>query len=164
MTAASLAFTDGANISSSTFGPGRGGTITITAGSLTLTEGAQIVNRTLGPGRGGTITITATESLTLAGTSPDDRFSSAIVAQAEGRDATAGAAGTIQVTAASLTLTDGGRRSPARPLALDAAALSLLPLPSLSPWPARTGRASPVASSRRLKGVTLPPGQRARSR
>ena len=111
VTVASLTLTKDTQISSSTSGPGRGGTISITATeSLTLTDGALISSTTFGPGRGGTITITATESLTLAGTAPDG-VSSGIFALAIGEETTAGAAGTIQVTAASLTLTDGAQIS-----------------------------------------------------
>ena len=70
----------------------------------------------------------------------------------KGLDANAGAAGAIQVTAASLTLTEGAR-SPARPLAPAGAAPSPSPSPTPSPWPARARMAPPVASSPQAQGL-----------
>jgi filamentous hemagglutinin family protein len=144
---ATVTLTDGAVISSSTFGPGPGGTVTVTASgaltltgsspdgalssgifaqaegrdagagaagavvvegaTVTLTDGAQISSSTFGPGQGGTVTVTASGALTLTGSSPDGTFPSGIAAQAEGRNAGAGAAGAVVVEGETVTLTDG---------------------------------------------------------
>jgi large exoprotein involved in heme utilization and adhesion len=101
-----LSLVNGAQINSTTLTNSQGGNITIEAGRLTLTDGAQIISGTFGPGTGGNVTVTATDTLTLAGTSLSGR-SSGIVADSQGTDMGAGAAGRIMVRAPRVTI-DGG--------------------------------------------------------
>ena len=142
---------------------GAAGAIQVTATAISLTDGAQINSTTFGPGPGGPITLTVTKALTLAGTNPDGRFPSAIFAQAQGMDAQAGAAGAIQVTAAALSLTEGAQISsttsgpgPGGPITLTVTdALTL----------AGTNReGSPSGIFAQARGEETTAGQRARSR
>jgi filamentous hemagglutinin family protein len=88
---------------------GSAGALQVEAGTLTLTGGAQISSSTFGPGQGGTVTVVARDTLTLAGTSPDGRFSSGLFANAE--QGSSGSAGALRVEAGTLTLTGGARIS-----------------------------------------------------
>ena len=66
---------------------GAGGDVLVQAGTIALTNGAQIASSTGGPGQAGTVRVTATDTLTLAGTSPDGRFPSGLFANANGTGA-----------------------------------------------------------------------------
>ena len=92
-------------------GAGNAGSIVVEAPRVTLTEGAQIGSSTLGPGQGGTVRVTASDTLTLAGTSPDGRFQSGIFATAQGTGAGAGNAGSVVVEARTVRIADGARIS-----------------------------------------------------
>ena len=85
---------------------GTGGSIEITTDSLELNNGASINSITFGTGNAGDITITATETITLDGVDSNNQFASAIVANVQGE--AVGNAGNIDVTANSLSLTNGG--------------------------------------------------------
>lgn len=67
ITADSLFVTNGAFISTSTFGDGNGGQITINANTLQALNGGEIETSTYGSGNGGNVTINVTDSITLAG-------------------------------------------------------------------------------------------------
>ena len=75
---------------------------------MILTEGAQISSNTCGPGQGGTVRVTASDTLTLAGITPDGRFRSGLFATARGTGVSAGNAGSVVVEAPRVTL--WGRR------------------------------------------------------
>ena len=92
---------------------GTAGTIIVTAPRITLTDGAQIGSSTFGPGQGGTVRVIATEQLILSGTvtTPAGTFSSGIFANAERREGEAGAAGVVIVASPRITLTDGAQIS-----------------------------------------------------
>jgi filamentous hemagglutinin family protein len=90
-------------------GRGAAGNIMVNVGTLTLTGGAHISSLTFGPGRGGTVTVRATDALTLTGTAPNGAFPSGIFASAEGGGAVAGDAGAVVVEARNVTLTNGAQ-------------------------------------------------------
>ena len=52
-------------------GAGNAGSVIVEAPRVALTGGARIESFTFGPGQGGTVRVTATDTLTLAGTTPD---------------------------------------------------------------------------------------------
>jgi large exoprotein involved in heme utilization and adhesion len=81
----------------------------VSAPRILVTDGAQIASTSKGPGRGGSITVTASDTLTLVGsvTIPDGTFPSGIFADADGTKAGAGAAGTVVVSAPRILVTDG---------------------------------------------------------
>ncbi|MDJ0593061.1 MAG: filamentous hemagglutinin N-terminal domain-containing protein [Pleurocapsa sp. MO_226.B13] len=54
------------------YGTGDGGNITITTEKLSLNDGAQITTSTFGPGNGGDLIVNASESIELNGSIPDD--------------------------------------------------------------------------------------------
>lgn len=89
-------------------GAGAAGTLRVEAGSIAVRGGAQISSSTLGPGHGGNVMVQATETLTVKGTGPGTGTVSGIFVNAMGTEAGAGAAGSIVVTAPRVTLTDGG--------------------------------------------------------
>jgi filamentous hemagglutinin family protein len=81
-------------------GVGDGGNINITAGSLSLTDGAQLAASTFGVGNSGSIFLQADESVSLA-------RNSAIFSKVEAGGV--GNGGDINITAGSLSLTDGAQ-------------------------------------------------------
>ena len=112
ITARSL-YMDGSLIGAGSFGKGRAGAITVEVGTLTLTNGAQIDSSTSGPGRGGTVYVSATETMTLMGTTPGFAgfFPSGIFADAQGGGEQAGDAGTVVVQARNVAAAEGGKIS-----------------------------------------------------
>ena len=125
-----------------TFGAGRGGDIAVEVGNLTLTGGAEINSTSKGPGPGGNITVTAHNSLSIFGRSSAPFLSlSGLVTNARedgpaGRIVVAtptlqmddgviqaitlgkGSAGAIQINVGSLTLTGGAQISSSRATSL----------------------------------------------
>src|SRR5206468_388188 len=100
----------GAQISGTTWvGGGNAGSIVVEAPRITLTGGASIASSTLGSGQSGVIRITATDTLTLAGTTPDGHHLGGGVAVARETGAGAGNAGSIVVEAPRITLTGGAQ-------------------------------------------------------
>jgi large exoprotein involved in heme utilization and adhesion len=89
---------------------GNAGALRVEAGTLTLSGGAQIGSSTRGPGQGGTIRITAADTLTLSGTSPDGLVSG-IFATALGMGVGAGDAGAVIVEARTARIAEGAQIS-----------------------------------------------------
>ncbi|NJO14252.1 MAG: hypothetical protein HC877_00430 [Thioploca sp.] len=81
---------------------GQAGNIKIEARQLTLTEGGIINSGTFGPGKGGAIIIVITDALTL-------QSLSYISANSQGKQAHAGQAGEIKITARQLQLLNGAQ-------------------------------------------------------
>jgi hypothetical protein len=161
-------------------GAGAAGSILVTAPRVTLTDGAQIGSSTFGPGPGGSVTVMATDAVTLTGTTPDG-FSSGLFSVSEGQgDAgqltlqartvqladggiigapslIGGRSGAIMLEVGTLTLT-GGLKSPiaASGAGAGAACKLLRERPSLSPGKTRL---EGVAGSSliRLASATLAP-------
>ena len=92
-------------------GAGNAGSLVVQAPRVTLTGGAQISSTTFGPGQGGTATVTATDVLSIAGTNLDSTRPSGIFAGAQGTNPGAGNAGSLVVQAARVALTEGARIS-----------------------------------------------------
>jgi filamentous hemagglutinin family protein len=85
---------------------GNAGTINITTGKLIIGGGGQIANSTFGAGDGGTSTVRASELVQVSGRSEDGAFSSGLLAQSAGGEAT-GNAGTLNVNTRQLIVRDG---------------------------------------------------------
>ena len=86
---------------------GDGGTVVVDADSLTLQAGGTISSSSFGVGKAGDVTVKATGAVTLAG--EDSAGSdSRIVSRANGSGDTAGDAGPVTVSAGSLKLQAGG--------------------------------------------------------
>ncbi|WP_017717371.1 two-partner secretion domain-containing protein [Kamptonema formosum] len=66
------------SLTTTTISPANAGDIMINTGRLNLREGARVSASTFGSGRGGTIQVTAGDSVTVTGTSADARFPSLI--------------------------------------------------------------------------------------
>jgi hypothetical protein len=90
---------------------GDAGHLVVSAPRILISDGAQISSSSFGPGAGGSVTVTATDTLTLAGTSPIGAFISGIFANAQGRIVGAGAAGNIVVSAPRILISDGAQIS-----------------------------------------------------
>jgi filamentous hemagglutinin family protein len=86
---------------------GDAGAIAVTAESVTLTGGAQISSGTHGPGRGGTVRVSAVEVLIIAGHGPEGpSFPSGVFGNAEGPGPDP--AGTVVVHADRVIIREGG--------------------------------------------------------
>ncbi len=88
---------------------GEAGSVVVQAANIMVADGAAISSTTRGAGKGGVVTVQATGTITLEGgrTTPAGTFASGIGANAQGRGRLAGAAGTVTVKAADITITDG---------------------------------------------------------
>src|SRR2546428_3420728 len=96
-----------ANAQGLAIGAGHAGSLVVSAPRIMLSDGAQIISSTFGPGVGGSVMVTATDTLTLAGTTPTGRFASGILATTEGTAVGAGAAGNIIVSAPRIMVSGG---------------------------------------------------------
>ena len=91
-------------------GTGDAGDVVVTARNVTVTDGAEISSSTNGPGNGGNVNVAAGNSITLTGTSSGietDVFPSGVFTSSEGL----GDAGNVVVDAGRLTLTQGAQIS-----------------------------------------------------
>jgi large exoprotein involved in heme utilization and adhesion len=98
----------GANAQGKNLDAGDAGTVLVEARNVTIANGGQLSSSTSGPGRGGTIQITAQETVSLTGENPDGQIPSGLFASSLSREQDAGPAGQIEVTAAEFSLTQGG--------------------------------------------------------
>ncbi|MBW4599076.1 MAG: filamentous hemagglutinin N-terminal domain-containing protein [Calothrix sp. FI2-JRJ7] len=87
------------NISSNTFGDGKGGNILIKAPSVSLTNNAQLITSTFGSGTAGSVFVNATDSVSLV----NGRIFSTVESGAVGNG------GKVEINAASLSLKDGAQ-------------------------------------------------------
>ena len=85
---------------------GSAGDITVEVGQLTLREGAQIDSSSFGAGQGGTMMVTATESIVITGRDRADS-PSGLFANSQGTGSGVDAAGSIVVVATNVTVTNG---------------------------------------------------------
>ena len=99
-----LIMTDGAKISSDTFGIGDGGNVTVESDRTNLSGGARITVNTDGMGNGGQLNLQATESILLTGADPDGTVTSIeSVVQANAT----GTGGRMNLNTQSLTVREG---------------------------------------------------------
>jgi filamentous hemagglutinin family protein len=92
-------------ITSSTFGSGNSGNITLSTGRLTILDGGLVGAATFGTGSGGDITVNATQSVEVIGAEPSQLVASIIgVSTLNG-----GNAGNLTVNAPRLVVRNGGR-------------------------------------------------------
>jgi large exoprotein involved in heme utilization and adhesion len=84
---------------------GDAGNLTITTSQLLIRDGAQVSTTTAGAGKGGNITVNASQDVQVIGTSTDGRFRSYLSAQAA-RNST-GAAGDLTITTPRLLISKG---------------------------------------------------------
>jgi filamentous hemagglutinin family protein len=88
---------------------GNAGNILLEAKQLNLAAGAQISSTTYGTGQGGNLFLTVKEDTHLVGDNQSGRFTSGIIADAEGKTDDAGNAGRIFLTTRRLSIQDGAR-------------------------------------------------------
>jgi filamentous hemagglutinin family protein len=85
---------------------GQGGDINLTAGTLSVTDGALLQASTLGQGNAGSININVRHTASFDGVNSADLFSSGAYSRVEDFQ-TVGRGGTINITAGSLSVTNG---------------------------------------------------------
>src|SRR5262249_15310205 len=85
---------------------GNAGGIDVRVGQLTLTGGAQLDSSTSGPGQGGRLNVTAMESIVIAGQDKAGN-PSALSSNALGQGKNAGDAGDLMVSAPALIMQNG---------------------------------------------------------
>jgi filamentous hemagglutinin family protein len=88
-------------------GSGNAGSVTVTTSRLHMREGAQIASTTFGPGQGGPVMVTA-EDIVLEGFSTGG-FPTGLFANAEGEAEGSGGAGNVMVTTSRLHLREGAQ-------------------------------------------------------
>jgi filamentous hemagglutinin family protein len=101
ITTGSLALINGSYLNTNNFGQGNAGNVNITAGSVSLADGAFLTASTFGQGDAGNVSIQARDFVSLAG------GNSTIFSNIEAGGV--GNGGNINITAPSLTLTDGAQ-------------------------------------------------------
>jgi len=98
-----------ANAQGETVDAGNGGTIEIIAGRLQLADGAQIATSSFGPGQGGKLTVKVAKTATFSGQDQsEDGFRSGLLTVSEGQMDDAGNGGTIVLVVGNLRLADNG--------------------------------------------------------
>lgn len=129
-----IALTNGADISTSTFGSGDGGTLNIVSKDLLLSvaersaddEGSFIAVQSQSSGNGGSLTISS-DRISILDLQPDDAFEAAIVADALG----SGKGGSLTIRTNELTMSDGGISTVTNGSA-DGGTISIVPIESSS--------------------------------
>jgi filamentous hemagglutinin family protein len=85
---------------------GNAGEVTISAGSLVITNGGEISSDTFGPGNGGSVTVNVAGRLSIDGSNGNPAFPTGITSNANA--GSTGNAGSVSVTAGSLMIGSGG--------------------------------------------------------
>jgi large exoprotein involved in heme utilization and adhesion len=101
-----LASSSGDNIGA---GTGDAGNVVVTGRNVKITGGAEIQSSTFGPGQGGNVVVAATETVLISGRGNGN--ASKLSVSTESGVPGAGAAGTITVTAPNITVSEGGQIS-----------------------------------------------------
>jgi large exoprotein involved in heme utilization and adhesion len=83
------------------------GDLIINTRDLLIRDGAQVTTRTFGGGKGGSLNVTGTDKVELIGTSKDGRFFSSLASSAE--PGSTGNAGDLTVNTQNLLMRDGAR-------------------------------------------------------
>ncbi len=87
---------------------GKGGSIELSAGELRLSEGAQISTTSFGPGKGGDITVQVRDAAMFSGESSEG-YASGIYAKSQGLSEPAGDSGNIELSAGELHISEGAQ-------------------------------------------------------
>ncbi|MEG3987637.1 filamentous hemagglutinin N-terminal domain-containing protein [Microcoleus sp. S28C3] len=93
----------------SNFGNGHAGDLRIDTRRLLVRDGAQVSTDTFGPGKGGSLQITATDSVEAIGRSADGRFSSGL--SARNTNSASGEGGDLSINTRRLVVRDGAEVS-----------------------------------------------------
>jgi filamentous hemagglutinin family protein len=88
-------------------GTGTGGDLTIDTGRLLVRDGARVSATTFGEGKGGSLQITASDSVELIGTSADGQFPTGLFTQSNTRSS--GDAGDLRIDTRQLLVRDGAQ-------------------------------------------------------
>jgi filamentous hemagglutinin family protein len=88
---------------------GNAGNLTIQARDVNLAEGAQISSSTFGTGQGGTVHLQVLDTLTVSGEHADGHHSGVFVSSEHIQLANAGAAGNLEIEARQIILRNGGK-------------------------------------------------------
>ena len=107
ITTGKLTASNGAEVSSATFGPGAAGNLTIDADRLLVSDGAQVDTGTFGTGNAGTLYVNASNSVEVMGTSADGNYSSGLFTSVE--PGATGAAGNLTIITGKLIASNGGQ-------------------------------------------------------
>lgn len=107
VTTPTLTLDAGGSINTQALGSARGGDVVLTLGQLRIAGGAQIFSNAGDTGDGGNILVTATGTVTISGVG-DDGTPSGIVSSSQGAVPGAGRPGDIGISAAGVTLAEGG--------------------------------------------------------
>jgi filamentous hemagglutinin family protein len=128
-----LSLADGGKISVATTGAGAAGNVVIDTGTMSVASAARVDSSTSGTGRGGGLTVTAADSVTITGTDAASGPDTGLFSTASSANPRAGGAGSIIVSAPTLSLADGGKISVATTgagaagnIAIDAATTSVM--------------------------------------
>ncbi|WP_242043175.1 MULTISPECIES: two-partner secretion domain-containing protein [Anabaena] len=84
---------------------GNAGNVNITTGKLIIRDGGQVSSSTFGTGNGGNLTIIAADSVEVNGVNPSDIFSSVLATQSD--QTAAGLSGNLTIQTQSLVIKDG---------------------------------------------------------
>jgi large exoprotein involved in heme utilization and adhesion len=95
------------SLSTTTSGPGAGGSISVDSQSLSIRNGATIAVSSFGAGTAGAVRLDVSDRIVVEGRSADETSSSSIESASFG--SLGGGAGTIDVNAGALTLEGGGQ-------------------------------------------------------
>ncbi|MDM8521773.1 filamentous hemagglutinin N-terminal domain-containing protein [Desulfococcaceae bacterium HSG8] len=106
ISARALSISDEGVINTAAGGTGRGGNVVLQADYLDITDGGYVMSSTLGPGRGGDISVNAEDAAVISGQGSQGSFSSGLFATAE--PGSTGDAGSIEIFAGTLTVSDQG--------------------------------------------------------
>ncbi|WP_413174654.1 filamentous hemagglutinin N-terminal domain-containing protein [Anabaena azotica] len=84
---------------------GNAGNVNITTGKLIIRDGGQVSSSTFGTGNGGNLTVIAADSVEVSGVNPSDLFSSVLATQSD--QTATGLGGNLTIQTQSLVIKDG---------------------------------------------------------
>ncbi len=102
-----LTIKNGAGLTAGTSGKGDAGDINIATKRLSVRDGGRVATSTSGVGRGGTLKVTASDSVELAGSTPDDQSATGLFA----RTLATGNAGNLKIATGQLIVRNGAEVS-----------------------------------------------------
>ncbi len=153
-------------LSTTVFGSGSGGTLTVSTKRLKLLDGGVVASATLGTGRGGRVTVNATEAVEIVGRTPF--FTASSVGSTANN---AGNAGALTINTARLVITNGGAVSSATVATGNAGSLTINASESVEVtgtlpgrrFPSYVGSSAPITSEAAQQAYRLPDRPRGNS-